>query len=246
MCPDMRRSEEKMLAGEIKSLKTERLAARCYPVALKLENQVCLVVGGGAVAERKVSSLLKSGAKVKLVSKEVTPRLRRLIAAGLVAYRQGEYACADLAGVFLAIGATSCPETNRRLAQDCRERNLLVNVVDSPELCNFYVPAVVTRDSFQIAVSTGGKSPLLARKIREELAKRYGPEYGELAGLLGRIREKARREIKDLRARQALFGRLLDGEVLELMQKGLWKEAKERVLNNAGTCCGGQSPDGAG
>lgn len=219
--------------------------ACCYPVVLKLENRNCLVVGGGAVAERKVLSLLKSGAKVKLVSKEVTPRLRRLIAEGRVCWRQGEYRPADLAGVFLAIGATSCPETNRRLARDCRERNLLVNVVDDPENCTFYVPAVVTRGSFQVAVSTGGKSPLLARKIREELEKRYGPEYGELTELLGRIREKAKREIEDGRARQELLAGLVDEQVLELVQKGLWEEAKERVMNNVRPCRRGQSPDGA-
>lgn len=221
------------------------MMAQGYPVTLKLENQSCLVVGGGTVAERKVQSLLKSGAKVKLVSKEVTPRLRRLIVEGAVSYREGEYCPADLTGVLLAIGATSCPETNRRLAQDCRERNLLVNVVDDPEFCTFYVPAVLTRGSFQLAVSTGGKSPLLAGKIREELAKRYGPEYGELTALLGEIREKARREIADGRARQKLLAGLVDGQVLELMEKGLWKEAKERVMNNVRACCGGQSPDGA-
>ena len=219
--------------------------AGCYPVVLKLAGRNCLVVGGGAVAERKVLSLLKSGAQVRLVSREVTPRLRRLIEDGLVAYRQGEYHPGDLAEVFLAIGATSCAGTNRRLARDCRERNLLVNIVDDPEYCTFYVPAAVTRGSFQIAVSTGGKSPLLARKIREELEKRYGPEYGELTDLLGRLREKAQREIKDDRARQALLAGLVDEQVLELMQKGLWEEAKERVMNNVHSCGGGQLPDGA-
>ncbi len=219
--------------------------AELYPVALKLEKKICLVVGGGAVAERKVFSLLKSGAKIRLVSKEITSRLHRLAEEGLVSYRQGEYRPSDLAGVFLAIGATSCRETNRRLAQDCRERNLFVNVVDDPELCTFYVPAVVARGSFQIAVSTGGKSPLLARKIREELEEKYGPEYGELTDLLGRLREKAKREIKDDEARQALFAGLLDDEVFSLIKKGLWKEAKERVVKNACSCCGGQSPDGS-
>jgi precorrin-2 dehydrogenase/sirohydrochlorin ferrochelatase len=216
---------------------------RYFPLVLKLENQLCLVVGGSAVAERKTLSLLKSGAKVKLVSKEVTPRLHRLSKEGLISYRQGEYQPADLAGVFLVIGATGCRATNQKLAEDCRARNLLVSIVDIPEDGNFFMPAVLTRGSLQIAVSTSGKSPLLARKIRQELGKKYGPAYGELADLLGAMRSSTKQEIKDQRARHAFFARLLDREVMRLMQKGFWKEAKERIEKNVSAYCWNQSPD---
>jgi precorrin-2 dehydrogenase/sirohydrochlorin ferrochelatase len=208
-----------------------------YPVFLRLDGRLCLVVGGGVVAERKVLSLLESGAKVNLVSREVTPLLHSLAAGGKIFYRRGEYTASDLEGVFLAIGATSDQETNRRLDGDCCARNILVNIVDEPDLGSFHVPARVIRGSLQIAVSTGGKSPLLARKIKEELAGRYGPRYGDLAELLGEIREEAKVIVKDHGQRAALLAGLVDDEVCSLMREGLWEKARERVIKNANPCC---------
>lgn len=210
--------------------------ARCYPVSLKLENCECLVVGGGAVAERKILSLLECGARVKMVSQKLTPCLRQLAERGVIDYRQGEYQTEDLAGIFLAIGATSNKKVNRKLAGDCRKHNLLVNVVDDPEYSSFYVPAVTRQGSFQIAVSTDGKSPLLARKIKEELEQRYGPEYGKLTDLLGEIRERVLGEVADSHRRQSILAGLVDDEVLRMIREGQWEQVKERVTNNVYRC----------
>lgn len=215
--------------------------AKCYPVSLNLENRVSLVLGGGAVAERKVLSLLECGASVKVVSRELTPRLHLMAEEGRIAYRRGEYNCSDLKEVFLAIGATDNKEINRRLAVDCRKLNVLVNVADDPDYSSFYVPAVVRRGSFQIAVSTDGKSPLLARKIKEELQEKYGPQYGELTDFLGEIRRRALNEIKDTCLRRVILAGLIDDEVLAMIREGLWRQAKERIMANVHLYSGGQS-----
>jgi len=122
------------------------------------------------------------------------------------------------------------------LAGDCQEHNLLVNVADDPEHGSFYVPAVARRGSFQIAVSTDGKSPLLARKIREELEQRYGPEYGELTDLLGAIRERTLGEVMDGPRRQSILAGLVDDDMLRMIREGQWEQAKERIASNVYHC----------
>ncbi|MDQ0287680.1 precorrin-2 dehydrogenase/sirohydrochlorin ferrochelatase [Desulfofundulus luciae] len=204
---------------------------KCYPVSLILSQRPCLVVGGGSVAERKVLSLLACGAKVKVVSPTLTPGLRELVDKGKISYRQGEYETADLAGVFLVIAATDLDEINRWVAAEAMARNMLVNVVDDPPQGNFYVPAVVRRGSLQIAISTDGKSPLLARKIKEELEEHYGPEYGLLVDLLGEIRHDILENTADPRKRRELLTAILDDQVFQLLARGELEQAKERVID---------------
>jgi precorrin-2 dehydrogenase/sirohydrochlorin ferrochelatase len=188
-------------------------------------------VGGGGVAERKVLSLLACEAKVKVVSPALTQTLREAVEKGEISYRQGEYETTDLEGIFLVIAATDRDEINRRVAAEAMARNMLVNVVDDPPHGNFYVPAVVRRGSLQIAVSTDGKSPLLARKIKEELEERYGPEYGLLVDLLGEIRHDILDNTADPRKRRDLLTAILDDQVLQLLARGELEQAKERVIN---------------
>lgn len=205
--------------------------AHCYPVSLITKDRKCLVIGGGAVAERKVLSLLRSGARVEIISLKITSKLKKLIQRGLATYRQGDYDPADLAGNFLVIGATSSKDVNRRIAADCFEKNILVNIVDDPEWCNFFVPAVVKRGSFQIAISTDGKSPLLARKIKESLQKKYGPEYGKLTDLLGAIRLKLLgSENKD--KGRVYLDNLLDDDLLGMIEQGQWHQVRERIRSD--------------
>lgn len=200
-------------------------------MSLILSRRPCLVVGGGGVAERKVLSLLACGAKVKVVSPTLTQTLREVAEKGEISYRQGEYETTDLEGIFLVIAATDRDEINRRVAAEAIARNMLVNVVDDPPHGNFYVPAVVRRGSLQIAVSTDGKSPLLARKIKEELEERYGPEYGLLVDLLGEIRHDILDNTADPRKRRDLLTAILDDQVLQLLARGELEQAKERVIN---------------
>lgn len=205
--------------------------SRCYPISLNIEDKLCLVVGGGAVAERKVYSLLECGARVKVVSPALTGALKELAEAGNIDYRPGEYAVEDLEGVFLVITATDSPQANHRVAAHCFERNLLVNAVDDPPNGNFFVPAVVRRGSLQLAVSTDGKSPLLARRIREHLDTVFSPEFGPLVEFLGAMREDIIRNITDDASKKTILAGLVDRQALDLMLEGQFDLAKERISN---------------
>lgn len=203
--------------------------SRRYTISLDLFQKDCLVVGGGQVAERKVRSLLECGARVKVISPEITPGMGKLAAEGLILYREGFYQDSDLNGVFLVIGATDREEVNRRIADDCAARNLVVNIVDDPGKGNFFVPAVVRRGALTIAVSTEGKSPMLARKIREELERAYGPQFSEFLELLGQLRERVINNETNEQKKRNLLEELVSEEILDLLKEGRLELVKERL-----------------
>lgn len=198
-----------------------------YPINLNLSGETCLVIGGGAVAERKVESLLEYGAVVRVVSPELTPLLFRLASAGEIEHIQSGYAPEYLEGALLVIGATDDRDVNRRIYTDARARGMLVNIVDDPELCTFYVPASVRRGDLVISVSTSGKSPSMARRLREEIEERYGPEYGLLADLMGSLRDEVKAAHAGPAARMATYRRILDSDTLRLLAEGKADEALE-------------------
>jgi precorrin-2 dehydrogenase/sirohydrochlorin ferrochelatase len=200
-----------------------------YPVNLNLKNRRCLVVGGGAVAERKVETLLEFGAAVVVVAPVLTPQLRDLADGGSIEYVPGTYELSALDDAFLAVAATDDRETNRAVSEDAQRRGILVNVVDDPDLCTFFVPAVVRRGDLVISVSTSGKSPAMARRIREQLEAQFVPEYGELADLLGELREEVKARYPDQADRNRAFVRILDSDALDLLRQGKREEAIERA-----------------
>lgn len=200
-----------------------------YPVFLKLAGRQCLVVGGGQVAERKVAGLLDCGAVVRVVSPVITPLLSEMAGAGRISWRQGEFSLSDLEGVFLSIVATDSTAVNRAIAEECSRRGILVNVVDDPEHADFFVPAVVRRGSLQIAISTGGKSPYLARKIREDLENIYSPVFEPFLDYLGKIRQRLLIGEPDPERRNEILTQLVDDETLNLLKQGQLEQAKERV-----------------
>lgn len=202
-----------------------------YFISLDLAGKKCLVVGGGQVAERKVRSLLQCGARVNVVSPEISPGLEEILEKGQIAYRHGLYEASDLDGVFLVIGSTDREEVNRQVASDCAARGIIVNIVDDPGKSSFFVPALVRRGSLTIAVSTDGKSPLLARKIREELEEVYGPQYGEFLDMLGETREEIISSISNSSGRKDILENMVDDTVLKLVREGRMDLVKERILN---------------
>jgi len=202
-----------------------------YLISLDLTQKVCLIVGGGLVAERKARSLFECGACVRVIAPELTPGLREMVESGLIYHRQGYYCSEDLKDVFLVIGATNDEAVNRKIAEDCSKRNLMVNIVDDPRKCSFFVPAVVRRGSLAIAVSTGGKSPLLARRIREELELAYGPQYGEFLDLIAGLRKDIISNIADEKVKKEILENLVSDKILGLLKEGRMDLVKGRVFS---------------
>lgn len=203
---------------------------KTYPVFLvNLQDQRSVVVGGGSVAERKVRSLLQAEASVTVVSPALTVGLQRLVQEGDLEWVQREYQQGDLAEAFLVIGATDDAETNEQVWQEAVERGVLVNIVDDPARCNFIVPSLVQRGDLCLAISTGGKSPALAKRLRERLEAEFGPEYAAFAALLGDLRERVKASYPDATERKNLFYRLVDSDILELIAQGRDDLVQQRV-----------------
>ena len=167
-----------------------------FPAFLDLRGRRCLVVGGGEIGERKTHALLDCGARVTIVSPSVTTRLAALAASGRLVHRARPFRRSDPRGCALAVAATGDPRVDRVVAAAARRWRALVNVVDRPQHCDFIVPAVLRRGELQIAVSTGGRSPAIAREIRRRLERFFGPEYGELISRAGEARRRAREEAR--------------------------------------------------
>jgi siroheme synthase-like protein len=182
---------------------------RYYMACLDLEGRSCLVVGGGSVALEKARGLLECGARVTVVAPQIVPELAALDVDLL---RRG-YRSADLDDRFLVVAATSTPSVNRRVFRDGEARSLLCNVVDVPELCSFILPAVVRRDPIAIAVSTGGASPALAQRIRDDIADVVGPEHAELARRLRDLRPWAKTHLATYAERRDFFAEIVAAEL---------------------------------
>jgi len=206
-----------------------------YPAYLDLRDRPCLVVGGGSVAERKAFSLLDAGAAVTIISPSLTPKLQALSDSGKIAHRQKQFDEPDLAAEFIVIAATSSAEVNSRIAQVCKKRNMLVNVAVPPEEGNFVVPSVVERGELLIAISTGGVSPALSKKLRQELETRYGPEYGIFLRMVAGIRRRILSEVADEQQRREIFQGITDSDVIELLRQGKTHEAESRLNQIAGS-----------
>jgi siroheme synthase-like protein len=197
-----------------------------YPINLNLQDRSVLVVGGGKVAQGKTEQLLKSRARITLVSPDLTERLGELAGAEVIHYRRGEFTEDDLNDMLLVISATNCQATNERVARAAAARGLLCNVVDQPALCNFITPAVVERGRLQISISTGGGSPSLAQRVKREVGLLIGEEYGDFLEMVAELRGETHRLIPDYEGRRRLLQAFVESEALELLRSGRRKEAE--------------------
>ena len=193
---------------------------RYYPIHLDIQNRNCLVVGGGGVGTRKVTTLLNCGAKVTVVSPEISRRLHNLAETAPLTLKSRPYRCADLEGMFLVIGATDDETLNAQISSDAERRNTLCNIADRPEKCNFILPSILRRDDLVITISTSGRSPALAKKLRKTLERRFGPEYGDFLKLMGAIRSKLLSQAHEPEAHKPLFEQLIDSNLIALIQAG--------------------------
>jgi len=199
-----------------------------YPVNLDVRDKKCLVVGGGEVGARKAETLSACGADVTVLSPVFSERCRRLEPEG-VRLSGKRYAREDLDGAFLVFAATDDSGINRAVKQDADEQNILCSIADWPDGSGFTLPAAVTRGDLLLTVSTGGKSPAVAKRIRRALEKEFGPEYETLLTLMGRIREKLLQQKRDPAAHKQQFNALLDSGLLDLIGKED-KTAIDRLL----------------
>lgn len=201
-----------------------------FPISLDLRGRPCLVVGAGEVAARKAASLLDHGADVTVVAPEATEVIRELASEGRLRWHRRRYRSEDMEGAFLAIAATGDPEVNRRVYEDADRLKRPVNVVDVPELCSFIVPSILRRGSVSVAVSTSGKSPTLAKRLRRELEAVVGPEYGLLADLLGELRPQVHERVAAQEQRAAAWERAVGSGALGLLREGRVEEAREALV----------------
>ena len=163
-----------------------------YPVYLNLRGRRCVIVGGGTVAEGKISRLLDSGAEICVVSPDATPGIRQFVASGAVRWEQRRYRDGDLDGAFIAIAATNVREVNHRIFEDAEERGVMLNAVDDPPNCSFIAPSIVQRGPVTLAISTGGVSPALARKLRESLQTSDALAWADLSSVMAVARSHLR------------------------------------------------------
>ena len=196
-----------------------------YPVNLDIKEKQCLVVGGGSVASRKAKTLMECEAIVTVVSPEFALSLKDIEQYQGVVLIQRPYQTSDLDGKFLVIGATNDEKLNRRINADAEHRNMLCNIADVPDICNFILPAIIRRGDFCLAVSTSGKSPAFAKKLRKDLEKTFGDEYALFLLLMGEIRKKLLAEEHAPEAHKPIFEKLISHNLPEMIKNN----EKERI-----------------
>jgi precorrin-2 dehydrogenase/sirohydrochlorin ferrochelatase len=193
--------------------------AALFPLFLKLKKRKCLMVGAGKIGEGKIAGLLAAGAHVYVVAPAATERVRKWAREGKVCWLHREFRDSDLAECVLVVAATSSSKLHKRISQLARRRGVFCNVVDVPELCDFYYPAVVRRGALQIAVSTSGESPALAQRLRKKLEKEFGPEYEAWLRQLGKSRRKLSAIFRDLSKRKTKLHTMASEESFRAFQK---------------------------
>ena len=202
---------------------------RLYPIMMNLDGKQVIVIGGGLVAERKIMGLLETGALITVISPKMERSLEKLAGEGRIEWIAKPFDASLLDGyseAALIFGATNQREVNLKIHEAALTRKIPCNIADVPDLCTFVVPAVITQGELMIAVTTGGSSPALARRIREDLEKRFGPEYAELTRVLGELRKVVLKAGGPSAENRKLFMEIVDSEVLTALRE----KDREKVL----------------
>ena len=199
------------------------------PIFVNVRGQTCLVVGGGEVAFRKAVLLNRAGARLRVVAPYICAEMEALVLAGEGELVKREFEISDLDDAFLVVAGTDVESVNCCVSEEAKKRGMLVNVVDAPALCSFIVPAIVDRSPVVIAISSGGSSPILTRKLKEKLETLIPASYGRLALLLGQYRSKVKSTITDFKKRSRFWENLLSGPLQEIVFSGKEEEAKEFI-----------------
>lgn len=190
-----------------------------YPVFLRIAGRRCVVIGGGPVAERKVETLLAAGARVVVVAPELTAGLAALARHAEIDHLARPYERGDLASAALAYAATDDEALHAQLARDAEAAGVPLNVADRPEWCTFVLPSVMVRGDLTVAVSTAGGSPALARRVREDIERKLGPEYERALDLLARLRRHLQTQALSSRERQRILTGLVASDLLQRLRR---------------------------
>jgi precorrin-2 dehydrogenase/sirohydrochlorin ferrochelatase len=210
-----------------------------FPLFISLDALQCLIVGGGSVALRKVLALLDSNANIDLVSPSVLPELETLGKKGLINIKKRRFRDEDLEGVNLVIVSTNDTETNECISDEAKRRKIICNVVDRPELCSAIFPSILSRGRLQLAISTGGASPAMARFIKEQISDVFGKEYELALEILWRLRGEILRDNSSSQpARREIFQRFVNSEFIELCKRRDRKKIKAMLSETAGEAVG--------
>ena len=204
-----------------------------YPVNLDIAGKLCLVVGGGGVAWRKIRSLLGCSARVVVISPQVVPEIELLARRGELVWQKRGYRQGDLQGAMLAFAATDDPGVQQMVSREAEQRGVLLNSADNPQRCDFQVPAKVRRGELLLTVSTGGGSPALSKMVRQQLEVQFGPEYGVVIALFSAVREKIVPGPGTPEENRKVFREMLLSNILESVRSGDWPKVEEilaRVL----------------
>jgi precorrin-2 dehydrogenase/sirohydrochlorin ferrochelatase len=192
---------------------------RLFPMFLKLSARPCLVLGAGTIAESKIAGLLEAGGRVRVVAPEATQQVRSWAQSNSIEWHQRSFQPDDLTGMFLVVAATSSAELHQRIFEEAKRRGVLCNIVDVPVLCDFYYPAVVQRGALQIAISTAGKSPALAQRLRKQLEEQFGSEFEEWLAQLGEVRDQLQSSKLDPEERKRLLHEGASEEAFEVFRR---------------------------
>jgi len=200
-----------------------------YPVFLDLTGRPCFVIGGCAMAEEKVKGLVAAGARVTVISPDMTPGLAELGIEEKVDFIARRYRRGDLRTAFLVVVVSQAPPIVQAVWEETRGRNILVNTLDNVPHCDFIAPAIVRRGDLTVAISTGGKAPVMAVRLRQKLEKELGPEHARFLELAGMLRAPLARLWPDFETRRALWYRLIDSDVIHLLRRGNESAALARI-----------------
>lgn len=228
-------SEKNEMPGENDMPKTH---GEYTPLMVNLKDKKCVLIGGGSVAARKAKTLVTAGAFVTVISPALHYELNTLIcetneprhvATGRVSYHRRAFQPGDTAGAFLVVAATNNKEVNRLVYDEAKNHAALINVVDQPELCSFTFPAVIERGPLQIAISTSGTSPALAKKIRQQLEQTFGPEYEPYLQRMADLRKEILHKVNDPDKRKQLFNQIIEANLQSLYKAGDCQQVEQRI-----------------
>jgi precorrin-2 dehydrogenase/sirohydrochlorin ferrochelatase len=200
-----------------------------YPIFLNLEGHRVVVIGGGEVAERKIQSLLDTGAIIVVISPEVTPDIASLYRQNRIELCKRLYMPGDCAGAALVLSATGDPEVSKAVYTEASALGIFINTADQPAQCSFIMPAVIRRGDIGVAISTSGTSPALAARLRRRISEVIGPEYARLAKLLSQARPEIRNNVGTEEGRKHLHYRIIDSDIITLLKSEDIEPAERRL-----------------